>query len=352
MCDFCLIPPLEVVSLYPLASNIFNVTDPWIFAEESIWKRFPLEMWIRVIRFLDLQALFAFGEIGKWFHRLVHDEYRRFMERAFQSVKLNWHSLRFMLVHTESLLSGWAAHHMLFPGSGQYMFDGLEQIDIFIDKRREDQVLAYFARATAWKPATNTTLAHPFIFATTTLTNADVPATKIAVHISYKENPRCTVFRFPLSTQFVHFDGHSVVVPYSNLSMRGLAIPNKLYLPIDGNDDVRALVSLEKSANKHKVHLCMLGTDQRIFSRYYAVLSTLDDLSETFILRDRVWGLYETPKVPRYATIWCLGPQVEPLGTALKFFVQCQPLISDWTDKDTQWSICYDVNLCAGADLD
>lgn len=74
------------------------------------------------------------------------------MKQAFDAVNLHWGSLRFMLVHTESLLSGWAAHRMLYPGAGHSMFDGLESMDFFVDKRGRDQVLAYFARATSWTP--------------------------------------------------------------------------------------------------------------------------------------------------------------------------------------------------------
>lgn len=113
--------------------------------------------------------------------------------------------------------------------------------------------------------------------------------------------------------------------------MRGLAIPNRSYLHLGGNDWLRDLVALEALANKNKVQLCMLGKDRRVFSTYYTVLSTLDELTGTFTLRDSVWGLDEDLKVLRYATIWCLGPPMEPSGTAFNFFVQCQPLTTEWT---------------------
>ncbi|KAJ7206645.1 hypothetical protein GGX14DRAFT_397029 [Mycena pura] len=65
-----------------------------------------------------------------------------------------------------------------------------------------------------------------------------------------------------------------------------------------------------------------------------------------------VWGLDEDLKVLRYATIWCLGPPMEPLGTAFTFFVQCQPLTTEWTILDTHWSTRYDANLSSGAILE
>ncbi|KAJ7217310.1 hypothetical protein GGX14DRAFT_391113 [Mycena pura] len=211
------------------------------------------------------------------------------------------------------------------------MFDGL--IDIFVDKQRGPRVLAYFACATELTPSqtSNTSSSsHPFISETFYFSLSASSNTKLAVHITNKESPRCTVFRFPLSTQFVHFDGRSIIVPYSSLSMSGLAIPNKAYLPLSNANEVRDLAEIERLANTNGVRLCILGTDHRVFARYYAPLSTSDNLSTTFTLRDSMWGLDDDLKVSRCATIWSLGPQVEPSDAEANFFVHCIRLNTEW----------------------
>jgi len=72
------------------------------------------------------------------------------MTEAFETLDLDWESVRFMLVHTETLLSGWAAHRMLFPGAGRSMFACVGTIDLFVPRKTVSQVLAYFNCATKW----------------------------------------------------------------------------------------------------------------------------------------------------------------------------------------------------------
>ncbi|KAJ7211746.1 hypothetical protein GGX14DRAFT_394064 [Mycena pura] len=283
------------------------------------------------------------------------------MTQAFEALDLDWESVRFMLVHTETLLSGWAAHRMLFPGAGRSMFACVGMINLFVPKKIVSQVFAYFNCATKWTLIATGSSSHPHVSETFSFSCATVLGIEISVHVTCKESPRCTVFRFPLSACFVHFDGCMVVVPYASPAMHGLAIPNGAYLKLSiGNtDNDRELADLEETASDNGVQLCTLGRDHRVFSDLYTLRSTMDNLSKSFMLRDCVWGLDDNRKVKRYATIWSLRPPVETSADAYRFFVHCVPLLTDWSlavtglslSVDAHWSIRYHHRLQQGIAL-
>jgi hypothetical protein len=148
-------------------------------------------------------------------------------------------------------------------------------------------------------------------------------AMRIAIHIFEAEHPRCTLFRRPLTTQMLHFDGIMVTVPHVKYTRIGAALINRECLP---------LVAAFDSVKAYETHADVRANDARIvpidvrYSRKvnpYTVHSTFAGDTCTFAFRDLLWGREQYQKTLTDAIVWHLLPPTSvQVNLVMTFFVQ------------------------------
>jgi hypothetical protein len=74
----------------------------------------PMELYVEVIDHLNVRELAALAGTCRFFNRECSIALHRYMVEVFSSIGLSWVSVRFMLTHTDGLISGLFINHMLF----------------------------------------------------------------------------------------------------------------------------------------------------------------------------------------------------------------------------------------------
>ncbi|KAJ7083507.1 hypothetical protein C8R43DRAFT_1142696 [Mycena crocata] len=314
---------LEYRSLSIYEPSGFQLTD------------FPLDLRREILQYLDIRDIQAMAATCKFYRHFFGNIQKDFMLRTFADWGLNWMSFKWMLLHTDSLISGFAANRFLFPLSEHHAVCNI--VDVYIWARCLPAITRYIQVATQFTETGHETHPHHMISQTVKFTHANrtrYPAI-IAVHVCSKENPRAAVFRQPLSACFTYLSAQGVRLTYANFTLAGLSLPNHDYICLDSADDIAELKKIDVLASSHQIQIRKFHFDK----------------SELSCPSARVWGLEEEFVQELYGVVWCLGSMgckaADGCLTDLcggEFFVKVVDVTPRDEDDEKMWMIRYEMN--------
>ncbi|KAJ7049097.1 hypothetical protein C8F01DRAFT_1093922 [Mycena amicta] len=190
---------------------------------------FPMEIWGEIAKHSDLFSIASVAATCLRLHQVMNDDLERRMVKAFDMVGLDWMAVRFMLRGTRGLLTGSAALCMVTPGCGYWTFEALGTMEFFANRKHAALLLTFLTNGLGWDLC-NVVRRNPIVPQIYLLRRrATVPGKhplSILIRICDLDPPRIKVFRSPLTSDFAHFDGSRLVVPYAAYTRTGVAIPN------------------------------------------------------------------------------------------------------------------------------
>ncbi|KAJ7512213.1 hypothetical protein B0H11DRAFT_2214010 [Mycena galericulata] len=191
---------------------------------------------------MDLRMLYDYSATCKAIHLNVNRHIGRFMKKTFARIGLSWPNLRFMLAHTDSLLSGYQIHRLLFPGFTARGNTDVDVLDMFVHDFAAGAVSRFFEITTGFKIDRVKKKPSYRISSTFTLVH-ELPhlfPIKIAVHVAEEdEYPQMAAFRQKLTCNFPFMTGYGIVVPYAAFNFGGDTLINHQYVPLNTNADNR-----------------------------------------------------------------------------------------------------------------
>ncbi|KAJ7060850.1 hypothetical protein C8F01DRAFT_1083815 [Mycena amicta] len=182
---------------------------------------FPLEIWGEIVQHSDLfTTLAAIATTCLRLHQLINHDLEHVMVKVFDMVGLDWVAVRFMLRGAHGLLVGEGALCMLFPSCGYSTFENLGTMEFFANRKHVAWMLMFMIDALGWE----------------------------------------LVFRAPLTSDFGHFDGTRLVIPYAARTRRGIAIPNLAFEQLVLDIGPSLGLASERRAARHNIRVRGLTT--------------------------------------------------------------------------------------------
>ncbi|KAJ7443389.1 hypothetical protein B0H11DRAFT_1931748 [Mycena galericulata] len=190
--------------------------------------------------------LYNYSATCKAIHLNVNRHIGRFMKKTFARIGLSWPNLRFMLAHTNSLLSGYQIHRLLFPGFTARGNTDVDVLDMFVHDFAAGAVSRFFEITTGFKIKRLTRLAgqgRKETFLSDLFYVHELPhlfPIKIAAHVAEEDKyPQMAAFRQKLTCNFPFMTGYGIVVPYAAFNFGGDTLINHQYVPLNTNADNR-----------------------------------------------------------------------------------------------------------------
>ncbi|KAJ7430311.1 hypothetical protein B0H11DRAFT_1943248 [Mycena galericulata] len=222
-------------------ASTINYAGPPAIASFPL-QHLPVEVRARLLLFMDLRILYDYSATCKAIHLNVNRHIGRFMKKTFARIGLSWPNLRFMLAHTDSLLSGYQIHRLLFPGFTARGNTDVDVLDMFVHDFAAGVVSRFFEITTGFKIDRVKKKPSYWISSMFTLVH-ELPhlfPIKIAVHVAEEdEYPQMAAFRQKLTCNFPFMTGYGIVVPYAAFNFGGNALINHQYVPLNTNADNR-----------------------------------------------------------------------------------------------------------------
>ncbi|KAJ7471665.1 hypothetical protein B0H11DRAFT_1919509 [Mycena galericulata] len=185
-------------------ASTINYAGPPAIASFPL-QHLPVEVRARLLLFMDLCMLYDYSVTCKAIHLNVNRHIGRFMKKTFARIGLSWPNLRFMLAHTDSLLSGYQIHRLLFPGFTAHGNTDVDVLDMFVHDFAAGAVSRFFEITTGFKIDRVKKKPSYRISSTFTLVH-ELPhlfPIKIAVHVAEEdEYPQMAAFRQKLTCNF------------------------------------------------------------------------------------------------------------------------------------------------------
>ncbi|KAJ7444403.1 hypothetical protein B0H11DRAFT_1931143 [Mycena galericulata] len=192
------------------------------------WPEVPKELQSEMLANFDLESLTSTAATCTELHTTSNHIMEGHLTRCFSLWDLNWLSIRFMLVQTESLVAGLWAHHLLFPNR-VCRLKKTDILEFFVRSQAERGVIRYFEAASSWEQVKSDTPASvmKFLEGAVLLQHKDRNRFPqyIALHIS-GDIPGLAIYRQPLTSMFVSMSGNGIQVPYADLTFGNLSMVN------------------------------------------------------------------------------------------------------------------------------
>ncbi|KAJ7488728.1 hypothetical protein B0H11DRAFT_1912879 [Mycena galericulata] len=259
------------------------------------------------------------------------------LTRCFALWDLNWLSICFMLVQTESLVAGLWARHLLFPNH-VCRLKKTDILEFFVQTQAERGVIRYFEAASSWEQVKSVPPASAlkFLEGAVLLQHKDRTSFQyIALHVS-GDIPALAIYRQPLTAMFVSMSGNGLQVPYADLTFGNLSMVNHEFggelSTSEGKTDMH---NLFRSANEAGVtiiayHSTSGGLCARDATCPAVVRTSLDNTSFSAVFRSRGWVSDLTSRHGRTTVVWSLSGKGCGKDMALgDFFVE---------SFDTHWA--------------
>nr|GAT44687.1 predicted protein [Mycena chlorophos] len=234
----------------------------WFF-HPDVRVRLPVEVWWMILDVLDVVSAKRMQSAYPQLTSGIDGAISRKTERAFGAVGIDLARLRFALVQTRSVVGSHAGARLLNPDADA--FAGLDVLEIFVPKGSANVLRQFFDVSLDFMEVSHPGLErHRLrrrngVSGTVFLQRRLAPPGSIVVALhSCPMPPRSTVFRSALSSQFISYDGVSLVVPHASLATRDLAVPN---LAFTTNDDVDGWVGYEKNALQNGFRIRRLAAE-------------------------------------------------------------------------------------------
>ncbi|KAJ7048182.1 hypothetical protein C8F01DRAFT_1320891 [Mycena amicta] len=254
---------------------------------------FPLEIWGEITKHSDLFTIAALATTCLWLHKIVNEDLDRCMTKAFEMVGLDWIAVRFILRGTHGLLAGDAALCMLYPGCGYWTFETLGTMDFMVNRTQASLLLTFMKNALGWDSVPAGTLRRvPVITQNYWLRELSPkhhqhPMT-MAIRICDLDPPRLRVFRSALTSDFGHFDGTRLVVPYASSTLSGVAIPNIAFESLALDIGPSLGLASEARANRYAIRVRQVIQEYRRSPSTFNMHSTGGPETFTFVYRNPI----------------------------------------------------------------
>ncbi|KAJ7766540.1 hypothetical protein DFH07DRAFT_769802 [Mycena maculata] len=302
-------------------------------------KVMPIELRTEIIKCMDLAQLVAWGTTCYVMHEETNSWIHRHISNAFKRWGLDCDATRYMLTFTESLVSGYWANELLFPGLSRKAVNECDTMDLFVRFVSERAVIRWFKLATGWlvekkfkKPSNWYTegytipLEQPLRFG----------KRRILLHIIPKGDPITSVFRQDNTAKFVTMNGNGISVAYSDLTFKGVCLANHACVASDNASVSTCLNKISEGASAagfdlKPYHYTTGGECHGDISCPKVLCSSVDAHSFNMVFRTRGWGVTGT-KCARTGVSWCLG--AKGCGEdvlAMGFFVHSVDV--EWKDR-------------------
>ncbi|KAJ7434105.1 hypothetical protein B0H11DRAFT_2373765 [Mycena galericulata] len=131
-------------------ASTINYAGPPAIASFPL-QHLPVEVRARLLLFMDLRMLYDYSATCKAIHLNVKRHIGRFMKKAFVRIGPRQPNLRFMLAHTDSLLSGYQIHRLLFPRFTARGKTDVDVLDMFVHDFAAGAVSRFFEITTGFK---------------------------------------------------------------------------------------------------------------------------------------------------------------------------------------------------------
>ncbi|KAJ7065842.1 hypothetical protein C8F01DRAFT_1352004 [Mycena amicta] len=221
--------------------------------------KLPLEVWDRVVRCGDLVSMARLGSTCTWMHKIAAEAVEQLLGRAFTSVGLPFSALRFGLVTSGAVMSGWAAANLLHPGDGWAAFADLDYIDFYVGHRSADDFVDFCEMALGY------------------IEYEAVAPRKDMVHVSHVRllvSTRPTAVSTRLAIHFIHFDGVALTVPHARFACSMIALPNHVYLSKERASAAGVLLREEADAISCGFTVCSLDDAMLVDGDAYGLQTT------------------------------------------------------------------------------
>ncbi|KAJ7601732.1 hypothetical protein DFH06DRAFT_1352147 [Mycena polygramma] len=270
--------------------------------------RFSAEVTTAILHFMTVVQLVALGQTCKHFHALANATINAGMDEFFRVRDLAWDEIRFTLTHTESLISGLAANHVLFLHQSRRATVDVMKIDFFVEERYARCFVKYLNAATQYIKSTCTHDPSTHIARTVEFVHKrpnEYPFV-IAMHICVGEKPKATIFRQGHTALFVGVSGRGAFIANAKHTLDGLSFGNPAYLELAKKEDLKKFDKLKATMAQHGIKFAQFheleeGEEEIVCGQDVRCPSTVrfaedrDFCSITF--RDRSWG-YEGMHMP------------------------------------------------------
>ncbi|KAJ7259107.1 hypothetical protein B0H12DRAFT_1232093 [Mycena haematopus] len=177
-----------------------------------------------IISNFNLRDLCNFAATCRYFRHSCQAYFDNYLNGLFATFGLGWLDIRSMLVHTQSVISGFFVYHMLFMDYPDDIVDKCRFIDIYVKGRKHfDGVVAFFATTGYRKVDESVAGNPPTIRKVRMRIGKDTEGPEVAVH-RCKAAPEAVVMNSKFSSSFIWMSATGIVVGYPNLTFESRAI--------------------------------------------------------------------------------------------------------------------------------
>ncbi|KAJ6572380.1 hypothetical protein DFH09DRAFT_1079592 [Mycena vulgaris] len=155
---------------------------------------------------------------------------------------------------TDSIVSGFAGNKLLFP-----MHDNRDcpSPNLYIWKTAENNVGRYLEVGTKFVKVACESNPTAMVIKVYKYVHSDSNSFPIVLnfHVVRKGNPRLAVFYQPMTALFAYTTSYGVVIPYSELTLSGISLPNHSSITLYTPADIAKLKAMERLCNRNGIQL-------------------------------------------------------------------------------------------------
>ncbi|KAJ7054908.1 hypothetical protein C8F01DRAFT_1259323 [Mycena amicta] len=303
--------PVHVLLAEPVSTRLSSS----MFLPEVAASRVPEELWLEVIKNSDVVSLGHLATTGSWWRNVIHETIDRAMRNFFTELLLDYDALRWCLTMTRAILADTAALRLLHLEEGKFNSGEIHYITFFVPGDgvawSGHPFLSFFKHALGWQTELVRPSPIPSISETVYLVHP-LSAFRVRVHICVGELPLVVAMRTGLTTQFIAYDGHRLIVPHYTTSVEGIALPNKSYLPLPRDDLHDGRLRTERAAMQEGLRLLPFSLAT---PRDSGVNTTSSASTGICAYRPLAWGCEFIPK--HRSIVWKLAGSRSPFFVAL-----------------------------------
>ncbi|KAJ7051125.1 hypothetical protein C8F01DRAFT_1263011 [Mycena amicta] len=304
-----------VVQYMYCSRNPFQRASRRQFLPDVAASRVPEELWLEVIKNSDVVSLGHLATTGSWWRNVIHETIDRAMRNFFTELVIDYDALRWCLTMTRAILADTAALRLLRLEDGKFNSSDVHFVTFFVPGDgvgwSGHHFLSFFKHAMGWQHDVVRPSPIPSISETVYLVHP-LSAFRVRVHVCVGELPLMVAMRTGLTTQFVAYDGHRLIVPHYATSVEGIALPNKSYLPLPREDLYDGQLRTERAAMQEGVRLLPFSLAA---PRVNGVYTTSSASTGICAYRPLAWGCEFIPK--DRSIIWRLAGRRSPFFVAL-----------------------------------
>ncbi|KAJ7049811.1 hypothetical protein C8F01DRAFT_1264853 [Mycena amicta] len=277
--------------------------------------RVPEELWLEIIKNGDVVSLGHLANTGSWWRNMIHETIDHAMRKFFTELVLDYDALRWCLTVTRSILADTAALRLLRLEDGEFKSSDIHYITFFVPGEGAGwsghSFFSFFKHALGWRQDVVRPSPIPSVSETVYLVHPLSPF-RVRVYVCVREPPLMVAMRTGLTTQFVAYDGHRLIVPHYSTSVEGIALPNKSYLPLPRDDLYNGQLRTERAAMQEGVRLLPFSLSA---PRGNGVYTTSSSSTGICAYRPLAWGCEFIPK--HRSIVWRLAGRRSPFFVAL-----------------------------------